>query len=221
MALLSALQGWGYYQTLLIYWGEALVIGGYNVLRLLTVGLFGERPLGDWLARSVDVTTGARIGLTLIGTAFFVVKFGGLALVVGFFVVTLPAFLSEAEGSGGASVFRALNAAGQGAAVAVGLLALSHGISFVKNFIGRREYARVDVLSLIFLPYARMSLVALVLAAALVVARAAPGAAGTTAFPVVVILLKLAADAAAHAAEHRWMAALPSAAADRRATAAV
>jgi len=44
--LLIAVQalhwGWGYYQVLLIYWGEALVIGAYNVLRLLVVGLFGE-----------------------------------------------------------------------------------------------------------------------------------------------------------------------------------
>jgi hypothetical protein len=44
--LLIAVQalhwGWGYYQVLLIYWGEALVIGAYNVLRLLVVGLFGD-----------------------------------------------------------------------------------------------------------------------------------------------------------------------------------
>jgi hypothetical protein len=47
---------WGYYETLLIYWCEALIIGAYNLLRLLVVGLASEQP--DSHARaSVDRPT--------------------------------------------------------------------------------------------------------------------------------------------------------------------
>jgi hypothetical protein len=145
VALLSVVRGWGYYETLLVYWLEALVIGGYNVLRLLVVGCFGERPLGAWFARNVEVTPGARVFFTLIGTGFFVVKFGGLAIGVGLLAILLPAaFAGQAE-SAGSTVLRALGSAAPGVAVAVGMLVLSHGVSFVRNFVGRREYARLTV----------------------------------------------------------------------------
>lgn len=49
IALLVAVRGWGYYETLLIYWLEAVIIGGFNVLRLL-VGASPARPasLSRW-----------------------------------------------------------------------------------------------------------------------------------------------------------------------------
>jgi hypothetical protein len=207
VALLAVLREWGYYETLLIYWLEAVVIGGYNVLRLLVVGLRGEQPLGAWLSRSVGMTPGARLFVTLLGTGFFVVKFGGFALVVGLFVITLPATFVTAGESGGAAVFRGLEAAGPGVAVAVGLLILSHGISFVRNFLLGREYARLSVVGLIFWPYARMALVALVLGLGLLIAGLRPGLQGTTTFAVVMVLAKLAADVVSHLTEHRWLGA--------------
>jgi hypothetical protein len=205
VALVSVLQGWGYYQTVVVYWLEALVIGGYNVLRMLVVGFFGERPLGDWLAEHFEVTPSARAFLTVFGTGFFVVKFGGLSLGVGVLVLALPALFAAPGESGAASVFRGLSAAGPGVAIAVAMLALSHGFSFLRNFIGRREYARLTVLGLVFLPYGRMSLVALVLAVGLVIARLVPGAAGATTFAVAMVLAKLAVDIVSHVTEHRWL----------------
>jgi Family of unknown function (DUF6498) len=57
--LLVAVQavrgGWGYYETLLIYWCEALIIGGYNVVRLLLVGVLGREPLGATIGQWVDL----------------------------------------------------------------------------------------------------------------------------------------------------------------------
>src|SRR5918998_2621798 len=79
---------WGYYETLLIYWTEVAILGGYNVLRLMVVGVFGAAPLGRWAARWVDL--GSRFNrflLTAIGVGFFVLKFGGVAPGIGLFVV--------------------------------------------------------------------------------------------------------------------------------------
>ena len=186
------------------------MIGAFNVLRLLVVGLAGERPLGDWLAEHASATLGARLFFTVVGTGFFVMKFGGFALGVGLFALALPAAFAPEE-SAGATVFAGLAAAGPGILTAAGLLVASHGFSFVRNFVARREYARLSIVSLVFLPYLRMGLVALILGVGLVIAWAAPGAAGSTAFAVAMVLVKTGADAASHTAEHRWMADRPAA----------
>ena len=206
VALQAVLRGWGYYETLLVYWLEAVTIGAYNVLRLLVVGLFGQRPFGAWLSRRVGLSSGARLAFTLFGTAFFVIKFAGFALGVGVLVVGLPAFLSRGSGGGAAHVFAGLHAAGPAVGLAVGALVLSHGFSFMRNFLLGREYARLSVFGLIFWPYARLSLVVLVLGLGLVLARTQRTIADTTAFAVALVLVKLAADAATHVMEHRWLA---------------
>jgi hypothetical protein len=142
---------------MLVYWAEIVILGIYNVLRMLVVGVAGAAPLGAWAARWVDLGSALnRLALTVIGVGFFVVKFGGFALTIGLFVLLLPAFLSaDAEGSG-ASVHRALIAAGPGFLAAAAALGLSHGFSLARNFLAGREYDRVDVVSLAFYPYMRM-----------------------------------------------------------------
>jgi hypothetical protein len=52
-----------------------------------------------------------------------------------------------------------------------------------------------------------MSLVGGVLVAGIAVARLVPALGGKTAFAVVMVLLKLLADAASHALEHGWLGA--------------
>jgi hypothetical protein len=195
---------WGYYQTLLIYWVEVVIIGFYNVLRMMVVGVFGAAPLGTWAASWLDLGSRLnRLVLTAIGTGFFVFKFFGFALVVGLFVVLVPALLAPDGQAGGADAFRAVIAAGPGVAVAAGALFLSHGVSFVRNFLAGREYDRLDILRLVFWPYLRMSLVAGVLLVGLALARLVPGLGRQTAFAVVMVLLKLGADAVSHWLEHR------------------
>ena len=51
VALQTVRHEWGYYETLLIFWTEVAVLGGYNVLRMLVVGVFGAEPLGSWAAQ--------------------------------------------------------------------------------------------------------------------------------------------------------------------------
>jgi hypothetical protein len=199
---------WGYYEVMLIYWLEVVILGCYNVLRMLVVGVVGAAPLGAWAARWVDLGGALnRLGLTAIGVAFFVVKFGAFAFTIGLFVLLLPAFLAvEGEGAG-PGLHRALMAAGPGFLVAAGVLGLSHGVSFARNFLAGREYDRVDVVTLAFWPYVRMSLVAATLLVGLAIAGVLPGVGRHAAFAGVMVLLKLGVDAMSHIFEHRRLAA--------------
>ncbi|MDH3497904.1 MAG: DUF6498-containing protein [Gemmatimonadota bacterium] len=206
VALLTVLRGWGYYETLLVYWLEAVVIGGYNVLRLLVVGLVGEQPFGAWLSRHVGLSPGARVLLTLVGTGFFVIQFGGFALAVGLWVIGLPSVFAPAGRSAAAHVMAGLRAAGPGVALAVAALVLSHGFSFVRNFLVGREYVRRSVPALVFWPYARMSLVMLVLAIGLGLAALQGGLASATTFAIMMVLVKTIADGITHLGERRSFA---------------
>jgi hypothetical protein len=54
VALQTLRYDWGYYQAILIYWLEAVILGGYNVLRMMVVGVFGAArwapgPPGGWI----------------------------------------------------------------------------------------------------------------------------------------------------------------------------
>jgi hypothetical protein len=204
VALQTLRHEWGYYETLLIYWSEVVILGGYNVLRLMVVGVFGAAPLGTWAARWVDLGSVLnRFFFTVVGVVFFVVKFGAFAFGIGLFVLLLPAMLGPENGGAGASIPRALSAAGPGLLIATGALCLSHGVSLIRNFLMGREYDRLDILHLVFWPYLRMFLVGVVLLLGLAVAQALPGLGCETAFAVVMVLLKLLADAASHTLEHR------------------
>lgn len=196
---------WGYYNAILIFWLEAVILGGYNVLRLMVVGVAGAAPFGSWVAGWLDLGSGLnRLILTLIGVGFFVVKFGAFALIIGIFVILLPATLSPEGSAGARTIQRALSEGGPGLLWTVGALCLSHGVSFVRNFLMDREYDRLNILFLVFWPYARMTLVAGVLLIGIATASLVPGLGRETTFAVVMVLLKTGVDALSHFVEHCW-----------------
>ena len=114
---------WGFYEVMLIYWAEVVILGFYNVLRMLVVGVAGAQPLGAWAARWVDFGSVLnRLALTGVGVGFFLVKFGGFALAIGLFVLLLPALLSDEANTSGVRLLRALMAVGPGFLTAAGAL---------------------------------------------------------------------------------------------------
>jgi Family of unknown function (DUF6498) len=148
---------------------------------MMVVGVAGKAPLGSSAAAVVDLGNGLnRLLLTTIGVVFFIVKFGGFSLLIGLFVVLLPAFLGSGDGSGARAMHEALKPSGSGVTLAMAALFVSHGVSFVRNFLMGREYDRTNVLGLVFWPYARMSLVAGILLGGIAVARVVPGLAAET-----------------------------------------
>jgi hypothetical protein len=198
---------WGFYEVMLVFWAEVFILGGYNVLRMIVVGVFGAEPLGAGAARWVDLGSALnRLVFTAIGVIFFVAKFGGFALAVGLFVLLLPDLLElDAEGSP-TTWHGALRSAGPGFLAAAGAFGLSHGVSFVRNFLGGREFDRINVVGLVFWPYARMALVGATLLLGVAIVRLLPGVGRHALFAAVVVLVKLGADAVSHVAEHRWLA---------------
>jgi hypothetical protein len=200
VAFAVVFQRWGYYPVLLTYWCEAMIIGVFGLARMCVACWFGN-PFGRSIAMKDTLT---RLVMSAILAGFFIAKFGGFALAMGFWVVATPGILADADdGRGLRMVAEALRGVGGAVGIAVVLLFVSHGFSFVANFVGQGEYRDRNAIALLFAPYLRMALMLVVLAAAFVVAMAVPEIHRETAFAVVVVVAKLLVDAASHRFEHR------------------
>jgi uncharacterized protein DUF6498 len=202
VAAVTLLRGWGFYEIIIVYWCEAMIIGGYNMARMVMVGLAGE-PFGKMIDAGSLPT---RLFVLFLALGFFAAKFGGFALATGMLVAAVPAFLAQAHDAAANEIWHGLRAVAGGVAIAVIVLFISHGISFVMNYLVRREYENANLLVLMFWPYVRMSLVVTALAAGLMAAKLFPALDTSTAFGVVIVLVKTAADLVMHQVEHAWLA---------------
>jgi hypothetical protein len=185
------LLGWDVAALMLLYWSENLVIGFYTLLKM-----FIQSPLGG-----------------LASGAFFLIHYGGFCAVHGVFIMAMlvdgefepfptdpwPLFL----------VFPQLlfNVAGQVFAhassewmVTFAALFVSHGISFVLNFLRGPERDEMTVKSLMGAPYGRV----VVLHVAIIFGGMAVMALGQPVFMLMIlVLLKLAMDVGLHLRQHR------------------
>ena len=179
------LLGWKVFPLVLLYWLENVVVGGFNVGKLLLA-----RPQEP--AYSVG---------KLFLIPFFIFHFGMFTLLHGVFVFalfgakTLPRFDSLAE----------LPAAIRAYHLGWGLLALvvSHGLSFYWNYFENGEYRRASLPILMIQPYARLVVLhlAVLFGGWIVLTIGSPLLA-----LLVLVALKTAADVRAHQAErHRFM----------------
>ena len=206
VAAITLFRGWGFYEVMLVYWCEAMIIGAFTVARMIVVGLAGE-PFGKW----VDVgSVPTRLFVLVVVLGFFALKFGGFALGTGMLVAAVPAFLAHAHDGGMREIWHGLRAVAGGVAIAFVVLFISHGVSFVMNFLLRREYENTNLIVLMFWPYVRMSLVGAVLAAGLLVAAFIPALDTSATFGAVIVAVKTAADLLMHQIEHAWLARKPA-----------
>jgi Family of unknown function (DUF6498) len=154
---------------------------------------------------------GARAGLA----AFFVIHYGIFWLGHGFFVLLLPTFLGmrasidampaidPETGLPMLGVVGGTNAFGTivWSSVAIGAVALflSHGVSFVVNYVGQREYLRRSAISQMAAPYGRV----VVLHLTILFGGFAIVLFGAPVFALVVlVILKTALDLRLHLREH-------------------
>lgn len=185
---------------LIVYWAENLVVGCYNIPKMILARAKSE---GDHAPKIILIP-------------FFCIHFGGFCAVHGAFVLF---FVQGLGGGGDVSIFPD-HEAWWGPLVFVGLLVnvvdtiwssysilwpvialfVSHGVSFVENYLLRGEYRERGAKLQMFLPYARIFVmhVAIILAAVPVMLLGSP-------IPLLVILVgfKIVADVALHMASHK------------------
>lgn len=187
-------HGWDVGALILLYWAENVVLGSYTLLRMLVVA-----PVGGWFS-----------GL------FFCLHYGAFCAVHGLMIVSLlidedfkpidgkpwPLFLAFIQ-----LLFRVIERvlADASALWLLGLAALfmSHGVSFVMNFLLAGERHRLSVSAIMMAPYPRIVVlhVAVLVGGMLAVALGQP-----TGMLAVLVALKLGVDVYLHRREHLRLA---------------
>ena len=197
--------GWNLLSILALYWVENGIVGVFNVVKILRAE--GTSLRGSWQVRFNDrpIETVARGPIA----AFFLLHYGIFWLTHGLFVLvflplmagfgplmpgSVPCFDAAACSVGGPEW-------GLVGAGAVGL-ALSHGVSFWTNYIGRREYQTTSPGQLMLAPYGRLVILHLTIIFGGMVSLWLGSPVGSL---LVLVALKTMLDLAFHLREHRGM----------------
>ena len=170
----ALLMDWRLSDVMVLYWAESAIIGGFNILKVIMVS--------RWFS--------------ILAVPFFIGHFGGFMVIHFLFLYGLfiegPGELRGGDLNAVAQLFLALWPA------LVALL-ISHGVSFLQNFVRAGEYQTRDVKQLMSEPYSRVIFMHLVLifggGITLVIGASAPVLVG-------VIALKTLLDARAHIKLH-------------------
>ncbi len=176
--------GWEVFPLMLLFWLENLVVGAFNVLKMLTVGTSAAQHLAK-----------------ILFVPFFCVHYGMFTMVHGVFVFALfgkadshprPGLFPGADFVWNQIVTQHLVWAGLA-------LVLSHGFSFVWNYLRGGEYRATTLDKLMAQPYRRVVVlhIAILGGGFLILALGSP-----TAALALLVLLKIAIDVIAHAKEH-------------------
>jgi hypothetical protein len=208
--------GWNVWMILIVYWLENGIVGFFNVLKILRAAGPAD-PTSDWRMNGKPM---AFVGRGAIA-GFFVVHYGLFWFVHGIFVLTMPLFagmgteigsvtpLVPSDGEFVDGVFVPVPAPGAdmtsgfelgSVLLAVVALAISHGLSFWFNYLGRGEYRRASAAGQMFAPYGRL----VVLHITIIVGGMAIAFTGAPAAAVaILVVLKTLMDIGFHLAEHR------------------
>ena len=178
--------GWSVFSVIFLFWLENVVVGFFNVLKLICVG-----GRGAHVAQHI---------IKIFLVPFFCFHYGIFTFVHGVFVFALFGAGQFASQNGFADFqqFRDF-VANQHLGWAMLALVLSHGFSFVWNFILRGEYLATNVAVLMAQPYGRVVVlhVAIIGSGFLIIAMGTPTA-GLT----LLVVLKIVLDVLAHSKEH-------------------
>jgi hypothetical protein len=173
--------GWSVFATLLLFWVENVIVGGFNVLRMLWAQ--PDNPL-IWAAKAGTIP-------------FFIVHYGIFTTVHGVFVLSLFGGINQRGFPGPSAFLHAVQGAGIWPAALA--LAASHGVSFAVNYIGAGEYRTAALATLMARPYGRVMVLHVVILGGgfLVQSLGAPVAAIA-----VLVILKTGLDLVGHLREH-------------------
>lgn len=128
--------GWEVFPLMFLFWSENVIVGAFNVLRMIFAMFFTEGVLP--------------------AIPFFCVHYGMFTFVHGVFVMEI--FGGGIRQSGGLpepeKFWQIMREYHLGWAV-LGL-AVSRGISFATNYVGQKEYRRITAAQLMWQPYGRI-----------------------------------------------------------------
>ena len=189
--------GWDAFHVVVLYWAENVVIGFYNVLKMALAA--APHPV-------------AHLGKLFL-IPFFTIHYGGFTAVHGFFVLVL---FHKGEGPpmGGANwpcclvfvqmlvgvIEYAYSVIPPQVRMAVLALFVSHGVSFVQNYLLKGEYATAKPNELMGSPYGRV----VVMHVAILAGGFLTAAVGSPApLLAVLVVLKTVLDINLHNREHK------------------
>jgi len=171
----SAFLGWNLGDVMVLYWAESAIIGLFNLGKMIVIG--------RWL--------------TLLMGPFFVGHFGGFMSIHFLFLYTI--FVKPQSGMASANDLTEVAQLFYTLWPALAALFISHGFSFYKNFIGRKEYQGRTLSQQMTEPYSRIIFMHLVIifggGLSLVLGNPAP-------VLILVIGLKIYFDVKAHLKQH-------------------
>jgi hypothetical protein len=196
VAVLAFRDDHGYQFLLFVYGAETIVIAVLNLPKMLIVATTRPRPqVGAKQALSGIV--GVLIGLWIYAVAL------GFLLMLAFVGAGMLGWAFDFDARSG----RALQLPeGEGlstatAAWAVGLLAMSHLVSFVANFLVRGEFRSASLVLLLVQPFLRTGLLIALVIIGAILGAAKPAIAAATLFTALLVVVKIASDVIAHQAE--------------------
>lgn len=146
-------ENWTIFSVVFLFWTENVVIGIFNIAKMLTYGFLGNTgPSDDNPGRSVP-RGWMLAGMTFL-SAFFTFHYGMFCFVHGTFVIGL---LGGETRHGFPNPFaRALHELNGDLRYAILAMILSHGFSFVANYLKGGEYKQVKAEQLMGAPYGRI-----------------------------------------------------------------
>lgn len=181
--------GWHVGSLLILYWAENIVVGAFNVLKLITL----------------RTNSGLEKIQSVVMIPFFIVHYGGFTFVHGVFVFLLASKFGTGhfeevmpwDNGGVSEQVRDLITPWLWGSFA--MMWISHGVSFVTNYLGKGENRNITPSKLMIGPYKRVVILHLTI---LFGAGAAFVLGQPIGLLIVMVCLKTAVDLRLHWAEH-------------------
>lgn len=190
----TTLFDWNVFDLVFLYWAENVVIGVFNVLRMLAAGIGGGPS-----------TLIPNLATMFFMVPFFAVHYGGFCYGHLIFVMALLDGAPNADQDVAASLSQLLQGPLGWALI---LLTISHGYSLVVNFLRSGEYRRILLPALMLQPYGRIIVLHITILLGALVAQWLGDPLGIL---LVLIALKTTVDLAMHERERQRMDAGPEA----------
>jgi hypothetical protein len=181
------------FEVVVVYWFEALWVGLFSGLKLLTASIFGDPFENRWL----DVSRGSGLFIAL----FAIVKSSGVFLTI--LALTGVALVVAHEGLTDISGNDFVREQAPLLLKCSLLFVAGHGLSFIVNFLFLGEFRHARIGTLLWLPFKRGIALFVTIAAAVTAMQSWPGVLTDTTFAALLIVVKLAWDYFLHTRERR------------------